>query len=143
MNRTSSDFLGAHNKMTQSDLTVLVVDDDEINLDIAQELLTQIGVAHVHLAASGLLGLKSLRELKAVDYVLVDIYMPEMDGIEFIAALAQAGFSGAVIIVSGVNIETLDMARQLAAASGIKVAAAMEKPLRRAELARALGINLP
>jgi CheY-like chemotaxis protein len=128
--------------MTESDLTVLVVDDDELNLDIAQELLSQIGVTQVHLAASGLLGLKSIRGLKTVDFVLVDIYMPEMDGIEFIAALAKAGFSGAVIIISGVNIETLDMARQLAAASGIKVAAAMEKPLRRAELARALGINL-
>jgi CheY-like chemotaxis protein len=129
--------------VTQSDLTVLVVDDDEFNLDIAQELLSQIGVSQVHLAASGLLGLKCIRGLKKIDCVLVDIYMPDMDGIEFIAELAQAGFSGAVIIISGVNIETLDMARQLAAASGINVAAAMEKPLRRAELARALGINLP
>ena len=127
--------------MTQSDLTVLVVDDDDINLDIAQELLSQIGVKDVHLAASGLLGLKSIRGLKKIDFVLVDIYMPDMDGIEFIAELAQAGFAGAVIIISGVNVETLDMARQLAAASGIKVAAAMEKPLSRADLARALGIN--
>lgn len=129
--------------MTQSDLTVLVVDDDEINLDVAQELLSQIGVTDVHQAASGRLGLKCIRALKKVDCVLVDIYMPDMDGIEFMAALAQAGFSGAVIIVSGVNIETLDMARQLAAASGISVAAALEKPLRRADLAQALGITLP
>jgi CheY-like chemotaxis protein len=130
------------NTVTPSELTVLVVDDDEINLDIAQELLTQIGVSDVQLAASGLVGLKCIRGPKKVDVVLVDIYMPDMDGIEFIAELAQAGFAGSVIIISGVNIETLDMARQLAAASGIQVAAAMEKPLRRADLARALGITL-
>ncbi|NVO06236.1 MAG: response regulator [Rhodoferax sp.] len=123
-----------------SALRVLAVDDDEINLDIVQELLAQVGVTDVHLAASGLLGLKSLRTLHNVDYVVLDIYMPDMDGIEFIAALAELGYTGALIIVSGVNIETLELTRQLAQASGIRVAAALEKPVQGAALARAMGL---
>lgn len=129
--------------MTPSELTVLVVDDDEINLDIVSELLTQIGVRDVHLASSGRLGLKSLKTLKKLDFVLLDIYMPDMDGIEFTAELASLGFAGAVILISGVNIETLDLTRQLASANGVRVAAAMEKPIQRANLALAMGLPSP
>lgn len=121
--------------------TVLVVDDDEINLDIARELLEQIGVTDVHVASDGAQGLKRLQQTGAVDFVVVDIYMPDMDGIEFMAELARCRFGGKVIIVSGVNLETMALARQIAESSGIQVVAAMEKPLHREFLARAMGFE--
>jgi len=124
-----------------SSLTALVVEDDEINREVAQELLEQLGVQHVHLAEDGMQGLRKLRTLGQVDLVLVDIYMPDMDGIEFIGKLAELRFKGKVIIVSGVSIETLALAQQLAQEGGIQVVAAMEKPLRMDELARAIGLN--
>lgn len=124
-----------------SSLTVLVVEDDEINRDVAQELLEQLGVVQVHLAEDGTRGLRKLRALGKVDAVVVDIYMPDMDGIEFIAELAKLQFQGKVIIVSGVSLETLALARQLARESGIQVVGAMSKPLRQEDLAHALGLS--
>lgn len=124
-----------------SDLSVLVVEDDEITRDVAQELLEQIGVQQVHAAQDGARGLKKLKALARVDVVVVDIYMPDMDGIEFISELAKIEFKGRIIIVSGVSLETLDLARQLADASGIHVVGAMVKPLRKELLAQALGLT--
>lgn len=125
----------------KSDLTVLVVDDDEINLNIAQELLAQIGIDKVHIALDGLQGLKTLRSLGSVDVIVVDVYMPGMDGIEFISELAAMRFAGKVIMVSGVNIETLALARQIAQGSGIQVIATFEKPLRKDDMAHAMGLT--
>lgn len=125
----------------KSDLTVLVVDDDEINLNIAQELLAQIGIDKVHIALDGLQGLKTLRSLGSVDVIVVDVYMPGMDGIEFISELAAMRFVGKVIMVSGVNIETLALARQIAQGSGIQVIATFEKPLRKDDMALAMGLT--
>jgi CheY-like chemotaxis protein len=122
-------------------LRVLVVDDDEINLDIARELLEQIGVGEVHVAMDGAQGLKLLRQLGTVDFVVTDIYMPDMDGIEFMAELAKCAFAGRVILVSGVSLETMALARQIAEVSGIQVVAAMEKPLQRQYLAQAMGFE--
>ena len=59
---------------------VLVVDDDEDNLIIASTILRTNGY-DVRAATSGLDALKLL-EAERVDLVLLDIMMPEMDGIE-------------------------------------------------------------
>lgn len=122
-----------------SSYTVLVVDDDEISLDVARELLQLIGVGQVHVALGGARALKQLRQLARVDMVVVDIYMPDMDGIEFISELAKCRYAGKVIMVSGVNGETLAMAQEIAQGQGIDVVAAMEKPLKKARLAQAMG----
>lgn len=122
-----------------SGYTVLVVDDDEISLDVARELLLLIGVARVHVALGGALGLNALRQLERVDMVVVDIYMPDMDGIEFISELVSCRYGGKVIMVSAGDGDTLSMAQEIAQGQGIEVVAAMAKPLKKAHLAQAMG----
>ena len=58
---------------------ILLVEDNEINQMVAEELLTQMGVA-VTIAANGREALKRLDE-KTFNLVLMDIQMPEMDGL--------------------------------------------------------------
>lgn len=113
------------------DQSILIVEDEEINLEAGRGLLQEIGFHRIHTALSGKEGLKTLRRLGSADFVIVDIYMPDMDGIEFITELAALQFVGKVIMVSGVNLATLEIARQLAVGYGLKVAATLEKPLRR------------
>ncbi|MEE4685828.1 CHASE domain-containing protein [Pseudomonas alliivorans] len=63
-------------------LNLLLVDDSEINLEVASLLLQQQG-ALVQTAANGLLALESLRKTPDFfDAVLMDVQMPEMDGYE-------------------------------------------------------------
>jgi len=62
--------------------TVLVVEDNEINQQVAQELLEGFGVK-VEIAVNGRQATEILaREVSRFDAVLMDLQMPEMDGYE-------------------------------------------------------------
>ncbi|WP_197047245.1 response regulator [Paucibacter sp. KBW04] len=59
---------------------LLLVEDNELNQELAQELLTQAGI-QVKIVENGLLALELLRDApKAFDGVLMDCQMPVMDG---------------------------------------------------------------
>lgn len=60
--------------------SVLLVEDNEINQEVAKELLEQAGVT-VTLAANGRKAVEAVKE-NVFDLVLMDIQMPEMDGYE-------------------------------------------------------------
>ncbi|QJR79776.1 response regulator [Alteromonas pelagimontana] len=61
---------------------ILVVEDNELNQQVALELLTQAG-AIVSLASCGLEGVeKAMSQNHSFDLVLMDIQMPDIDGLE-------------------------------------------------------------
>lgn len=66
--------------------TILVVDDDRLNLMVAQKLLAED--YHVAAVNSGELALRYL-EKNNPDLVLLDIQMPEMDGFEVMRKMQQ------------------------------------------------------
>ena len=61
-------------------IVVLVVDDDEDNTVIASTILRSQGY-EVRVASNGPVALKII-EAEHIDLVLLDVMMPEMDGIE-------------------------------------------------------------
>lgn len=63
---------------TNNELSILVVDDNAVNLKVAQMTLQKMGYA-CELADSGKECLKKI-ESKHYDLVLMDCYMPELDG---------------------------------------------------------------
>ncbi len=60
---------------------ILIVDDDQINLLILKEILSSDGFTDIMLALSAKEALIIL-ERRPVDLVIIDIVMPEMDGLE-------------------------------------------------------------
>lgn len=128
-----------YKKLSKSELIVWAIDDDEISLDITSDMLSQLGVKHVHVETLARQAIERLvaREPKP-DLIIVDLYMPDMDGIELVSELTRLRFAGGVIMVSGVNAEMLELAQLLATEGGINVLAAWEKPLRIEALAVAL-----
>jgi len=70
-----------------SGASILLVEDNEINRQVAQEILTAAGI-HVHEATNGQKALEFL-EKTPVDLVLMDIQMPVMDGYEATARLRE------------------------------------------------------
>jgi len=74
----------ANNKEPEKKLdfskNILVVDDNEINREVAYELLTAFKFK-VDTAANGIEALQKIEEKKYA-LILMDIYMPELDGIE-------------------------------------------------------------
>jgi PAS domain S-box-containing protein len=80
-------------------LRVLLVDDSEINLEIAQRMLERRG-ARVHTCGDGAQALAWLHQSPgAVDVVLMDVQMPVMDGLEATRRLrADTTFAGLPVI---------------------------------------------
>jgi CheY-like chemotaxis protein len=67
-------------EMPKVDAKVLLVEDNEINQEIAVELLTQFG-ATVDVASNGAEGIAMLGSSR-YDVVFMDVQMPVMDGLE-------------------------------------------------------------
>jgi two-component system sensor kinase len=67
--------------------TVLVADDNDVNRVYAESLLLDFGCECV-LAANGREALEALAHGR-VDVVLMDVSMPEMDGLEAVAAIRE------------------------------------------------------
>ncbi len=73
-----------------------------------------------------------------LDYLICDIFMPDMDGIEFIVQLVARRYAGGLILVSGGDAEVLGMTKTVAEKNGLRVRGAFKKPLYATELAQAL-----
>jgi two-component system chemotaxis response regulator CheY len=81
--------------MTQA----LVVDDARAMRAILGSFLTDLGF-EVHEAGSGLEALVMIHKMPAVDLVLVDWNMPEMDGCEFLERIrAEADFADVPVMM--------------------------------------------
>lgn len=69
--------------MTKSDLVVLAVDDDMINLKLLKSMLTKSGkVKEVIEAKNGSDAIGALKARNDIDLILLDIIMPIMGGID-------------------------------------------------------------
>ena len=122
--------------------SVLIVDDDSFSRDWLYELLAGFGVSHIHTASNGRDALKKLPLLdKLPDVLICDIFMPDMDGIEFLEQLAKRQYAGRFVLISGQHMETLTLARELADASLMNFVGAFVKPVSRETLAYALKLT--
>jgi two-component system, OmpR family, response regulator len=83
-------------------LKVLVIEDDEVLGQALCEALEQSGM-RAALAVNGVEGLALKRSISP-DIVLVDLHLPDTDGIGLVSLLAKHGDCG-VIIVSGLTDE--------------------------------------
>ena len=121
--------------------SVLVVDDDAFSRDWLSELCGGLGIAHIHTADNGYAAIKRLRQMDVLpDLIVCDIYMPDMDGIEFLEKLIERRYAGKLMLISGMDPETLTLAREIADASAMDFLGAFVKPVSRETLAYALKV---
>jgi DNA-binding NtrC family response regulator len=108
--------------------TILLIDDEDQVRTLFQVALEETGY-RVLSAASGEDGLRLFNE-ERVDLVLVDIFMPSMDGLELIPLLQKTRPACKIIAISGGSWEWnyLDTAKSLGAHGTLK------KPLHLQEL---------
>ena len=75
--------------------------------------------------------------------VALDLGMPGMDGVELLRFLADQGFGGPVLIISGFDRRVLESAFRLGEALGLKMVGPLEKPARLDTLEAILKQHLP
>ena len=72
---------------TAPDARILIVDDTELNLMVAEALLEPLGM-HIDLAVDGYDALEKVKE-NVYDIIFMDHFMPEMDGVETTKKIRQ------------------------------------------------------
>jgi CheY-like chemotaxis protein len=114
--------------------TVLLVEDQVINRELARELLTQAGLV-VREATNGRAALDELGRSRP-DVVLMDVQMPEMDGLAAVGLIrADPELASLPVIAMTAHAMMGDRERFLAAGMSDYVA----KPIEEAQLFRVLG----
>jgi CheY-like chemotaxis protein len=127
-------------KSNKSDLLVLAVDDDESGRVLVAAALEQLGIADFHLAKDGVDAIRQFDRLqRKPDVVVCDLYMPNMDGIEVIAALEARKYAGGIVVVSGADPRVVDVARLMVGAGRMQFLGALIKPVTSAALSPLLG----
>ena len=74
-----------------SELTALVVDDNDYGRILSEQSLKQVGISKVFGTADAVHALETLKENK-IDFVLLDWYMPEVNGAGF-ARIVRKGLA--------------------------------------------------
>jgi len=70
--------------------------------------------------------------------VVLDLMMPEVDGIEVLRYLSEQRYPAGIILISGYDRKVLKVAAQLAASLGLDVRASIQKPFKSSELQEVL-----
>jgi len=110
-------------------LRLLVIDDDDFMLDLVSATLERLGAAAITTCHNGREALTALDGGGRFDVLMVDLNMPDMDGIELLRNLAARRFPGGILLFSGEDARILKTARNLAASHDLTVLGALEKPV--------------
>ncbi|TFW35794.1 response regulator [Massilia horti] len=107
---------------------VLLLDDDPFVLALLADMLAALGPFEVIAETEARSALAALAS-RAPDLLICDLAIPEMDGIEFLQAAASQGFSGRVVLLSGMEAGVREAAHELARVFGLRVTGVFRKPI--------------
>ena len=103
-----------------------ILDDDEQYADMLAEMAASAGWRATALQSATTFLTSSFSK----DNILVlDLVMPNIDGIEVIQALAKKNIALSIILISGFDQRVLHSAKLLAEANRMRVVASLTKPI--------------
>lgn len=109
---------------------VLIVDDDPIQLAVLKQIFLTHGSAMVETAANGRVSISIIENSSdQFDLIVLDLVMPEYDGIRLISYLESQNVKTRVLVVSGLPKDVVRMSNSLAEASGLTSIGCLQKPV--------------
>lgn len=121
--------------MTVRKVRIIIADDEPIIRMDLKEMLTSLGYLVVGEAGDGRSVVNMSRELRP-DLVIMDIKMPDMDGIEAARILTQEDIAPVIFLTAYSQKELVEQAKEAG------VVAYLVKPFRESDLAPAIEIAL-
>jgi CheY-like chemotaxis protein len=103
------------------------------------DMLRDLGVTDIRAAANGNDGAAALDRMAVPpDLVVCDLNMPGEDGFQFMERLGKRGFTGGVILVSGLDARILNSASLMARFHRLTFLATLTKPVEATALRAAI-----
>ena len=128
----------------KSAIRVMLLDDEPFMLKLIGRLLENLGYAALSSHTNGREALVALAGPSGPpDLILLDLNMPEMDGIEFVRHLVEQHYAGSLVLISGEDERMLAAASTLVQAHKIEVLGHLRKPVSPAALAALLAKCTP
>ncbi len=123
----------------KSALRILVLDDEPFMLKLLTHMLASLGFSQVTTCDSGRGALEWIDHPNSPpDLILMDLNMPEMDGIEFMRHLVGRRYTGSLILISGEDERMLQTAEKLVRAHKIPALGHLRKPVNPEDLSALL-----
>jgi EAL domain-containing protein (putative c-di-GMP-specific phosphodiesterase class I) len=120
-------------------INILTVDDEPFMLKLNMRVLANLGYTSVTACEGALRALETMNlAAKPYDLILLDLNMPDIDGVEFLRYLVKRDYSGSVILVSGEDERVLQAAQRLMEAHQITSLGHLRKPVKPEMLAALL-----
>ena len=76
--------------------------------------------------------------LSRPDVIVLDLQMPEMDGVQMLRFLAEEKVDAGIVLVTGMDMRTISSAEQYGRSKGLRVLATLQKPFMPEDLSNAL-----
>ena len=115
--------------------SVLIVDDDPTQVAILHAYFTSLKIANVKGTTNASDGLAYINSKNSeIDLIVIDLQMPEMDGLEFLRHLSNLKYSGKLAIISGVKSDLLEHAARLAKMHNLNLIGQIPKPVTKSAL---------
>lgn len=109
---------------------ILVLDDDAFTLKLLKRILGQIGFTSVVTCDNGQAALQLLDTAGGTpELILLDLNMPEMDGVEFVHKLVERHYAGSIILVSGEDQRVVQTAQKMVQEHKIPLLGRLSKPV--------------
>ena len=121
-------------------LSVLVVEGHEFQRRTAVALLRGLGIGAIAEAADGAEALEVIVRT-GPDVIVCDLATPGMDAVELIRHLAERQLASGVIVMTASGTGVLSAVEALAAAYGVRLLGAIEKPVTARRLAELIAVH--
>ena len=109
--------------------TVFLIDDEPALLKLLSEVVQQVGLNAQSYSRASDFFKQTSSPCQAGSILVLDLQMPEMDGVEVMRRLAKMPFPPALILISGHDISVLLAAEKLGRAQNLNILASLGKPL--------------
>jgi EAL domain-containing protein (putative c-di-GMP-specific phosphodiesterase class I)/DNA-binding response OmpR family regulator len=118
---------------------VLVIDDDKYMRSVVGRLLNTLGVDDYCEAGDGVEGVRAIEDSeRAYDLTILDIDMPNSDGMGFLRSMGERQYPNPIMILSGKPIDLLNSVQLMAQGYGLNILPVGQKPPSIAVLKEAL-----
>lgn len=118
--------------MTQKTPLLLALDDDEAIVEIVAVVGRLAGFDVATATSAEAFG--AVLDARQPDIIVLDLQMPDMDGVQTLRRLADQGCRAAIVLVTGMDERTIAAAEQYGTSRGLPIVGSLQKPFLPEEL---------